>query len=232
VSVDPFCGISSENIDMSSMKGTDYTATKDTYIYKLSVCGITQDADCSKASGSICQYFSNPVSYYHKLASFTVSPLPTWSLIDAQDPTKGVQVAFVNGDGCRIGAIGVFLQFPCISTEGPNTFTVTPASDMCSFQINFPTRASCPGSNDGGSGKSGLSGGSIFLIILVVSISVYLIVGCIYLRKVKGTVGMKESCPNGGFWTALPGLVKDGLAFTWAKLRGLCGGKGEYESMK
>jgi len=68
--------------------------------------------------------------------------------------------------------------------------------------------------------KSKLTGGSIFLIVVAVLVVVYLLVGCTYQRAVKGVTSWKESVPNSGFWTALPGLVKDGTTFSWRKTRG------------
>jgi len=78
------------------------------------------------------------------------------------------------------------------------------------------------------SASSKISGGTIFLIVLLVSSFVYIVVGCIYNHR-KGAAGM-EKCPNFGFWRDVPGLVKDGFAYTWAKLRGCCR-KSEYETL-
>jgi len=65
--------------------------------------------------------------------------------------------------------------------------------------------------------QRGLSGGSIFLIILVVLLFVYCAGGITYNIKVKGASGA-ESVPNIAFWQKLPGLVKDGCLFTKSKL--------------
>jgi len=64
------------------------------------------------------------------------------------------------------------------------------------------------------------------LIILVVVIPLYIIMGWIYKRFRVGTTGI-ESCPNVEFWRDFPGLVKDGIRFTFSKVTSCCGTKGE-----
>lgn len=60
--------------------------------------------------------------------------------------------------------------------------------------------------------KSGLSTGSILLILFFVFLILYLVGGIIYKKIVNGAQG-KELIPNIEFWTSLPGLVLDGCAF-------------------
>ena len=54
--------------------------------------------------------------------------------------------------------------------------------------------------------------------------------GYLYNVKRNGLSG-SEAIPNHGFWTALPGLIKDGCGFTWAKLRSGSSGEGSYASL-
>jgi len=67
--------------------------------------------------------------------------------------------------------------------------------------------------------EGGTSGGTIFLIILIVVIPVYIVAGCLFMRYQRGTVTMKESCPHFEFWSTIPGLIKDGCIFTAKKLK-------------
>ncbi len=154
----------------------------------------------------------------------------------------GFQVRFVNGEKCPgTGPIrSATFQVACSPGTTNLAYTVITASGNCAFTVVLPHESGCPGytpPSGGGDGKKGgLSGGSIFLIILVVVIPVYVFVGCIYKRQRMGTVGMAESCPNIDFWRTVPGLIGDGFKFTWAKLRGCCGGgggaDGTYETVK
>ncbi|VEN36422.1 unnamed protein product [Callosobruchus maculatus] len=61
----------------------------------------------------------------------------------------------------------------------------------------------------------GLSGGSIFLILLLVFLTIYLVGGGLVLYFIRGARGV-EVIPNVEFWRNLPSLVKDGLIFLLA----------------
>jgi len=81
----------------------------------------------------------------------------------------------------------------------------------------------------GGAGSGGgLSGGTVFIIIVLVGAVVYVAVGCFYNKFKKGTTGVKESCPQGDFWCDLPSNFIEGFRFTKRKL---CGGGGGYDKL-
>jgi hypothetical protein len=88
------------------------------------------------------------------------------------------------------------------------------------------------GGGGGGGGESGgLSFGGIMLILIVVLVPVYIAAGCVYKRKKLGTTGMLESCPQSEFWMSIPGLVKDGFAFTLVKLKIKKQASTDYDSL-
>ncbi|CAH1116041.1 unnamed protein product [Phaedon cochleariae] len=58
----------------------------------------------------------------------------------------------------------------------------------------------------------GMSGGSKFIIVLIIIISVYFIGGGLVMYLIRGARGI-EVIPNIEFWRNLPGLVKDGIIF-------------------
>ncbi|CAH1109715.1 unnamed protein product [Psylliodes chrysocephalus] len=58
----------------------------------------------------------------------------------------------------------------------------------------------------------GMSGGSVFLLILFIVASIYIIGGAALLYFIRGARGV-EMIPNIEFWKNLPGLVKDGAIF-------------------
>jgi len=67
-------------------------------------------------------------------------------------------------------------------------------------------------------GGHSISLGSIFLIIVSVVTFIYCTVGMFYKYKKLGVSGL-EAVPNIEFWRDLPGLVKDGLVYTFSKIR-------------
>jgi hypothetical protein len=89
-----------------------------------------------------------------------------------------------------------------------------PLMDM-QINPNFWTAVITPGDVP----SSGLSSGSVFLLIFFTVLFVYCLGGAVYNTKRKGTKGM-ESIPNIDTWRALPGNIKAGCSFTKAKLTG------------
>jgi len=79
--------------------------------------------------------------------------------------------------------------------------------------------------------KSGLSVGSILVIIFISLVVVYLVAGILFNKYSKGATG-KELIPNVNFWTDFPLLVKDGAVFSFQCCRSFCSRKqGLYESI-
>jgi len=72
-----------------------------------------------------------------------------------------------------------------------------------------------------------MSGGVIFILILLIGSVVYAAVGCAYNKFAKGTSGLKETCPQGDFWFNLPSNFIEGFRFTKRKI---CGG-GDYDKL-
>jgi len=98
-----------------------------------------------------------------------------------------------------------------------------PPMDVCK---NFPYGATKDFGiiiiNPSASG-SGVSGGTIFLIIFILGVFFYILGGCVYNRQKKATTGMRDSCPQNEFWlNELPSLVKDGMMYTKIKVLGIC----------
>jgi len=89
---------------------------------------------------------------------------------------------------------------------------------------DFTIEVKAPGS---GSSAGGMSGGVIFILIVLIGAVVYAAVGCAFNKFQKGTTGLKETCPQGDFWFNLPANFIEGFRFTKRKL---CGG-GDYDKL-
>jgi len=68
-----------------------------------------------------------------------------------------------------------------------------------------------------GSGK--ISGGTVFLILLLIGVFLYVLIGSGYNKYKKGTVGVRETCPHSEFWLNFVGYVRDGFLFTKSKCK-------------
>jgi len=72
----------------------------------------------------------------------------------------------------------------------------------------------------GAGGLSGkVSGGTIFLVVLLLLVFLYILIGASFNKFKKGTVGVRETCPHSEFWLNFVGYVRDGFLFTKSKCR-------------
>jgi len=66
--------------------------------------------------------------------------------------------------------------------------------------------------------RNRVSGGTIFLILLLIGVFLYILIGCVFNKYKRGTTGLKETCPQNEFWWGFCGYVRDGCLFTKAKV--------------
>jgi len=215
------CGFG--GIDLSGLTRTsDYNGQDEEYNYKMNVCGASNTQYCGPST--ICQWNTGG-SLIATLGKFTGVPSPTWSWMDEKNHGAGIAMQYTNGDGCWVGpgmpplTRTVNVQFVCRPGAGTDSVFTVREDPGCKFYIQLNTDQSCqPGSGDQG----GLSGGSAFLIIMLVLVILYVAGGCFYKRVRLGATTMKEGCPQQQFWFALPGLVKDGCKYTYQRVRTGC----------
>lgn len=95
------------------------------------------------------------------------------------------------------------------------------------FDFTLTAPHCCPGYRPSPSDSgSGLSVGSIVLIMFVALLSIYLIGGICFQGSIKKANGF-ERIPNFSLWKKLPGVIKDGIKFTFT-----CGKRSiTYESI-
>lgn len=234
-------GCSFGDIDLSNLNSnTDITGSDSTFNYYMNMCGVVNNAECiaAKPGAMVCQnVIPGQGSGLYALAYFQVSGTlgGTWSYLNGA-ASNGAQVVYQNGDGdCYNFNTGqteqrvLTMQFKCQDKADAALAFSTSSNDPCQYSLVYGTPYACPGAGGGGGGgsssdSSGLSGGWVFIIILLVGAFVYILGGCIYKAKQLGAVGM-ERMPNIEFWREVPGLVKDGCRFTSRKISDLVRGR-------
>ncbi|XP_019623690.1 PREDICTED: uncharacterized protein LOC109469593 [Branchiostoma belcheri] len=198
----------------SSGRYKDYIATQttDDYLYSWNPCAPfsevgSGDPDESCTNVAACQVAKDgSISYglgTQDSASFTVT--------DDPDMGQTLTLVYQMPEGGRVS--GVILE----CTQGATTFSAIGEVTVGAYSFQLSSPCACPGAGPGCAG-GGLSGGSVFLIILVVLAAVYVIAGAIFMKFVKGAQG-SEVIPNIAFWKSLPGYVKDGVFFILSPCR-------------
>lgn len=98
--------------------------------------------------------------------------------------------------------------------------------DDCYYEFQVATKWACPGEVPPETEDNSLSGGSIFVIILISGFFAYFVFGwitCAFLnRKDRGCTDICGNVPHATFWIKLPSLVCAGCCFTKDFLFGLC----------
>ena len=193
---------------------------EDTY-YAYNPCTaftLGTDAGCANVAGCQTQYSVNYATGTQDTANFTTDTTLATMLIYAGSEKRSLKVQLIC-DKNQEGALSNVAE----DLVNPWDYDMTLTTKYACSEIAPPP----PGY---GGGSSGLSPGSIMLVILFVLIAVYLIAGVLFNKLYKRANG-KEVIPNVDFWTELPGLARDGVLFSSNKVKRLTGKRSSYEDV-
>jgi len=200
--------------DLTPVSGTEYPTLAPTgHYYYFTLCA-------NEAGSSNCK---DPLSGFCAIQAMPSTHdcwgLATWDNSGKAAATSdGFSIQFDNGSGDQCPSEAprsTKFTFSCDEQEEIGQINVKEKEGQsCSYELKIPTKYVCPEYIiSSGSSSSGLSFGSIFLIILLVLIAVYFIAGFGF-NKYKGS---EERIPHSSFWcTQLPFWVKTGLMVSWA----------------
>ncbi|XP_059174382.1 uncharacterized protein LOC131954619 [Physella acuta] len=176
----------------------------------------------------------NEQYYWEPCQDFTMGTVKAGA-VQVQVPAMYYDIGAHVNAGSAVDQDGVPL-FYMVAVDGQRTtFVRCICSDELSFQFekedpqtnyHFTLKAKncCPGHSDSG-GSSSLSVGSILVIVFFSLLVCYLLLGIIYQSSIRKASG-REIIPNAGLWLAIPGLIKDGVLFSFT-----CGKKSSYSSI-
>eukprot|EP00455_Lapot_gusevi_P054392 TRINITY_DN870_c0_g1_i1.p1 TRINITY_DN870_c0_g1~~TRINITY_DN870_c0_g1_i1.p1 ORF type:complete len:256 (+),score=27.43 TRINITY_DN870_c0_g1_i1:147-914(+) len=194
---------------LTKSSGSDYQfdTADGTYTFFWNMCAdMVQSHGCNKAGQAAL--FAKGQSACRRLASGE----PNIRFTDTNNPSGGVTLHYEQtGDFCysisRSQPYSLDINILCDPESESSIQSVgLSASNGCSGYVNMKTKYACA--------KPGISGGWIFVIILVCVTFVYISGGCFYKRRQLGAEGM-EAFPNVDFWRTVPGYVKDGCYYFW-----------------
>jgi len=229
----------STSIDLSCLAGQTITASDGQgYNYKFSVC--SNDQTCTRGSDGGGDAGSTMVSqtidtndYCWFLGQYSSSVTP---IITDQSDANGGAFLFTYNSGSESGSCSSEYnnlrtwkpQFICktgVEWEVPNQ--VSEEAD-CVYDIDIYTKYACISAQQScslGDDSSGLSGGWIFIIILISGFFAYFCIGYIVMaltiNKAGGFGDVSNNIPNKKLWTNCIPLTIAGCSVTKEYIMGL-----------
>ncbi|EFA75184.1 hypothetical protein PPL_11258 [Heterostelium album PN500] len=238
-SISSNCGYTSKNgtkYDFSEL-ANNYTEYSFTITSGVSNLNMLFWSICQPAPTCVNQKLGDNVAACQnsKGTYFSLGLVSSMTVKDLASENQGGMLSYSNPKQCQSSTLPRVLELDMQCTPGAGYVIKGGAENpttKCLYQVSFSSGYACPGTpHEGGTPKKGgLGGGWIFVIILVVSISVYILVGLAVNFKVRGLRG-KEMFPNYTFWSDFPGLMKDGVLFIKGKVTGSGSSAGGYQQV-
>ncbi|KAL4222888.1 hypothetical protein ACF0H5_018928 [Mactra antiquata] len=185
----------------------DYPSSLDGYLYSYNPCGKFTEVTCTDVAA--CQY--DP-SYY----AFYDIGVPSSVTFDYDG--QNVKALYTSQDGVRQTTVTLV----CDPVQTSPLLTVAGETTTTQYSFTLTASAACPVSY-----STGLSAGSVLLIVFFSLAAGYLLFGGAYMKVKEGANG-KDIIPNITFWSTLPGLIKDGCALVMGVI---CRKRSVYVSM-
>lgn len=217
---------SGKNYDLTALESKAPFTSSDS-LYSMGLCK-KDTASCSLSSKKdfMVQFFDpskTSTQCLAILASWDDDFKPTVGPVTGTDANKdGFSLKFSNGQYCDL--IGrqreLTANFVCDPKQEAGSYEVE-ESPVCIYSLTMHTKHACESHGGGSSGTtedSGLSGGWVFIIILIVATFCYCVGGIVYNCKFNDQAGdeIKEMMPQKEFWCEkLPGWTYTGCVVSW-----------------
>jgi len=210
-----YMGKGSAYYDLSSLRGTLFTLDDirgndrgNTFTYKMSLCANINLAglpsDCAKSTGTNPPEpgtaFQVATSVTDVTGCFRLGQLNAaeWSLIDDDDPEKGVELAYKGGEMCsNERAREIRYHFICADgfpKDSPPLFAFETSGAYCHYNITWPTILGCPVYH------TSFAWSMFGLKMLFMAIILYFLSGCIYIHVQHKKDWGWDSMPNASLW--------------------------------
>lgn len=189
-------------------RGTEVTAfSDDMFFYTFSFCQPATNSECSGDSGVGCllEKDSSGQSLFHFVTARWSEEYAPLNIVE--NSHGSVTMNFANGQ--RIGSAFAELTVNGKCGDASSArFEATGSVSKITLHVTSP--AICGSS-------SGLSGGAIFLIVVLASLAAYFIVGFLVCKFYFKQPTIKQSIPHHNFWCSLPGWFVSGVYFVISK---------------
>jgi len=181
--------------------------------YVLQMCANLPSGTCKEGEcASVLQSNTvepSPLFDYGRYSEDTLA----WELLDSANPTAGVVLTVSGGPQCTGSSRQVVNRFTRVEVtcdeDARNPTNKQVSTVECGVTWKFNSYAGCPSYY-----SSGLSGGWVFIILLLVASAVYCGGGAAYKKATLGTSGV-ESVPNVDFWRDFAEYVQAGCELSY-----------------
>jgi len=193
-----------------------YWATDSTFMYYLNFCKplVTGDG-CTDDAGVICAYDDDSGQYVDAI-SRAIAPDSTWSEIAFGGEKHGISLTSKNGyfrEPGRIATTRIDILCDAALNYTSRLMSMHPDYTEQVFTFGVASPLACASSK---TAPGRISGGSIFVIILLTGLILYVLGGVFYNCVVNGKQGT-DSLPHKAFWLSFFGLAADGWRYTSSK---------------
>ncbi|ESO96336.1 hypothetical protein LOTGIDRAFT_174858 [Lottia gigantea] len=202
-------------VDISSLKSLTPGQPKfkdvgaiDMYSYSYNPCEPFTEGDCIDVSS--CQISADGMAQY---------PIGDQSSAAFSYDGTDVQIFYSKFTDVERQT---FVTLKCDPSATTPTISAEGEQGAAQYYFTLTTNCACAGtcaSSSPSNEDEGISTGTILCILLLVGGFLYIALGMAFMRTRRQASGA-EMIPNRNFWTAIPGLIKDGFMFTIGKIRG------------
>jgi hypothetical protein len=184
-------------IDLTPVIGKELLIDDGTSKFKVSLCE-NKYSNCGTC-GPVAGYCQTTPWFEDCIGIFTSAvPMPN---------NAGVELMYDNGDWGAIGRVKLMCNPDATELS-------TPKGESFNKIMIVDSKYACPVTSLGS-----LSAGSIFMIIVLVLVLVYIIGGVLYNRFRNNKSGV-DMIPNAEFWVLFPSYVKGGGQYVVSKVKG------------
>jgi hypothetical protein len=194
------------------------------------------EADFTPCKPAVCSNYKD-VALCERFVHIVSPSAPVWPL-GSMNSAEWRPGRSENPDGFQLffrwdQSVETTIEFICDPNAGLGAMAPGPQGAETSFNrffFEWKSRIACPVKESGNHGRAGgISVGWILITVLGSVVVSYVVLGALYNRFLRKQDRFQTIVPHYDFWIALPGLVKDGIVFSYRNVMRLVRRQTDHE---